>query len=96
MATSNLSVLFVASEAEGLIKSGGLADVARALPETLVELEQDARLVIPAYSAIDGLADDEVVLESQLDFWPHTSYQVKQRMLGDLPVYLIACAAYFD
>ncbi|EJN6826404.1 glycogen synthase GlgA [Vibrio cidicii] len=96
MATSNLSVLFVASEAEGLIKSGGLADVARALPETLVELEQDARLVIPAYSAIDGLADDEVVLESQLDFWPHTSYQVKQRMLGDLPVYLIACTAYFD
>ncbi|MFH4663439.1 glycogen synthase GlgA [Vibrio cidicii] len=96
MATSNLSVLFVASEAEGLIKSGGLADVARALPETLVELEQDARLVIPAYSAIDGLAEDEVVLESQLDFWPHTSYQVKQRMLGDLPVYLIACTAYFD
>lgn len=96
MATSNLSVLFVASEAEGLIKSGGLADVAKALPETLVELEQDARLVIPAYSAIDGLSDDEVVLESQLDFWPHTSYQVKKRMLGDLPVYLIACVAYFD
>lgn len=96
MATSNLSVLFVASEAEGLIKSGGLADVAKALPETLVELEQDARLVIPAYTAINGLSDDEVVLESQLDFWPHTSYQVKKRMLGDLPVYLIACAAYFD
>ena len=33
MATKNFSILFVASEVEGLIKSGGLADVAKAVAE---------------------------------------------------------------
>ena len=36
LGTKNLSILYVASEVEGLIKSGGLADVAKALPEALV------------------------------------------------------------
>lgn len=49
LATENLSILFVASEVEGLIKSGGLADVAKALPEALLRLKQDVRVTLPAY-----------------------------------------------
>lgn len=49
LATKNLSILFVASEVEGLIKSGGLADVAKALPEALLKLNQDVRVTLPAY-----------------------------------------------
>ncbi|ELP5728785.1 glycogen synthase GlgA [Vibrio vulnificus] len=96
MATNALSILFVASEVEGLIKSGGLADVAKALPEALVNLNQDARIAIPAYTMIQGLSDDEIILDTHLESWPHTHYQVKKRFLGDTPVYLIACAHYFD
>ncbi|HAS6348357.1 TPA: glycogen synthase GlgA [Vibrio vulnificus] len=96
MATNALSILFVASEVEGLIKSGGLADVAKALPEALVNLNQDARIAIPAYTMIPGLSDDEIILDTHLESWPHTHYQVKKRVLGDTPVYLIACAHYFD
>lgn len=96
LVTNPLSILFVASEVEGLIKSGGLADVAKALPEALVNLNQDARIAIPAYTLIPGLSDDETILDTHLEAWPHTHYQVKQRFLGNTPVYLIACGHYFD
>ena len=44
-----LRVLHVASEASPFIKSGGLADVALALPASLRRLGHDARLAIPCY-----------------------------------------------
>lgn len=51
-------LLFVASEAFPLIKTGGLADVAGSLPEALSDNGVDVRLLIPAYHAIltSGLA----------------------------------------
>ncbi|WMN88164.1 glycogen synthase GlgA [Vibrio parahaemolyticus] len=96
MATNNLSILFVASEVEGLIKSGGLADVAKALPEALHGLQQDVRITIPAYNGIERLSEAEVLLETQLTSWPHTEYRVLRLYLGDTPVYLIDCQPYFN
>jgi starch synthase len=43
------SVLFAASEAFPLIKTGGLADVAGSLPEVLREKGAEVRLLLPAY-----------------------------------------------
>ena len=45
-----MRVLHVASEVFPLAKTGGLADVAAALPAALSELDIDARLLIPGYS----------------------------------------------
>ena len=45
-------VLFVASEATPLIKTGGLADVAGALPAALGEAGWDLRLLLPAYRPV--------------------------------------------
>ena len=47
-----MKVLFVASEAYPFIKTGGLGDVAYALPKALRKLGIDARVIIPKYSAI--------------------------------------------
>ncbi|MFT5874771.1 MAG: starch synthase [Clostridium sp.] len=47
-----MKVLFVASEAYPFIKTGGLADVAYALPKALRKLGIDARVIIPKYSQI--------------------------------------------
>ena len=44
-----MKILFASSEAHPLIKTGGLADVAGALPKALRDLKQDVRLILPAY-----------------------------------------------
>lgn len=45
-----MRLLFVASEAFPLIKTGGLADVAGSLPEVLRQKGMDVRLLLPAYA----------------------------------------------
>lgn len=47
--TQALRVLFVVSEAHPLVKTGGLADIAGSLPQALLKLGCDVRLLLPAY-----------------------------------------------
>lgn len=47
-----MKVLFVASEAHPFIKTGGLGDVAYALPKTLRSLGVDIRVIIPKYGTM--------------------------------------------
>ena len=60
-------MLFVASEAYPLIKTGGLADVAGSLPEALRQAGMDVRLLLPAYadvlSGLDEAPEQLVALE---------------------------------
>lgn len=47
-----MNVLFVVSECVPFIKTGGLADVAGALPKELKKLGTDVRVILPKYSLI--------------------------------------------
>lgn len=96
LGTKNLSILYVASEVEGLIKSGGLADVAKALPEALVALDLDVRITLPAYQQISQLDQAQVILDSQLEHWPRTEYRVLKLNVSNLDVYAIDCPKYFN
>ncbi len=61
---SGLRVLSVASEVFPLVKTGGLADVAGALPGALVREDVEMRTLTPAYPAVkDKLGDAEVAHE---------------------------------
>jgi starch synthase len=51
--TEPLRICFCASEAVPFAKTGGLADVAGALPRALAGIGCDVRLVLPGYRAID-------------------------------------------
>lgn len=46
------SILFIASEAAPYIRTGGLGDVAGALPKALNDLGYDVRVIIPLYEGI--------------------------------------------
>lgn len=47
-----MKILYLSSEARPFIASGGLADVAGSLPNALVKLGHDCRVVLPLYSDI--------------------------------------------
>ena len=55
-----MRVLFVASEAAPFIKSGGLGDVAGALPKALAQKNADVRVVIPRYKEISWEVRDKL------------------------------------
>lgn len=55
-----MKVLFVSSEASPFIKSGGLGDVAGALPKELAKKNVDIRVVIPKYKQLNAEAKEKL------------------------------------
>jgi starch synthase len=92
-----LNILFAASEVAGFAKTGGLADVAAALPKALKKLGHNVIVVMPRYYKIDPAKLTK--LESPLgvpmgkkgEFWA----AVYTTMMGDVPVYFIDYERYF-
>lgn len=56
-----MKILFVASEAYPFIKTGGLGDVAYALPKALRKIGLDARVIIPKFSEIHKKYKDKML-----------------------------------
>lgn len=93
-----MPVLFVASEAYPLVKTGGLADVAGALPVALEKAGQDVRLMLPAYpEALDLVLNKR---DGRLMGDPFGIGQVKliEAEMPDsgLPVYLVDCPELYQ
>ena len=47
-----MNILFASSEATPFAQSGGLGEVAGALPKALVEKGEDVRVVLPLYECV--------------------------------------------
>jgi starch synthase len=82
-------VLFVTPECYPLVKTGGLADVAGALPLALRPLGVDARVLLPAYPGVaDKLVEGDVVA-SLADLFGGPATLVAGRAANGLGVWLL-------
>jgi starch synthase len=94
-----MNVLFVAAEVDPWIKTGGLADVAGALPAALRKGGHDVRVAMPRYRALreKGLAREGPVAVSFLPIGERAEEQRVWRLLGsDTPLYLLDIPAAFE
>jgi starch synthase len=98
-----LKIAFTASEASPFAKTGGLADVASALPLHLQRLGHDVRLFLPFYSVVDTQGRET----TSVDFIQNVAIQLGPRSYtfsarairprgSNRDVYLIDCPELYD
>ncbi|MFB3881465.1 MAG: glycogen synthase GlgA [Armatimonadota bacterium] len=94
-----LRVLMCTSEAVPFAKTGGLADVAGALPPALAKLGHDVRLALPKYGEMDPKIPSKAV-GGQLQVpvgGKAVAVGIEQSdALKGVPTYLVDCPGYFD
>ncbi len=92
-----MKVLYGVSEAVPFVKTGGLADVAGALPAALARLGHDVRLVLPRYRSVspNGLAP-LLPLRITLGDTPIEGAVLEGRSPAGPSVYFIECPRLFD
>jgi starch synthase len=94
-----LKILFVASEVTPFRKTGGLADVAGALPKVLARRGIDVRVVMPLYQGIrwDALERLDGFLEVPM-YYGRARAGVRMAKLpgSTVPIYLLEHNQYFD
>lgn len=99
MSESPLKILFLASEVVPFAKTGGLADVAGALPKALNEIGHDIRVIMPGYGFIDRekFGIKEFMAELTVPMNGHTeTASILETTIGAVPVYLVINSKYYD
>lgn len=93
-----MRVLFVTSEAHPLAKSGGLADVSRALPIALKQRGIDVRILLPGYpSAIGQLANPRIESRLRPLLGVDNAALISGQLPGsDVPVWLVYAPSLFS
>ncbi|MBK6456917.1 MAG: glycogen synthase [Gemmatimonadetes bacterium] len=94
-----MNVLFVAAEVDPWIKTGGLADVAGALPAALRSIGHDVRVVMPRYRVLreKGVPSDGPIAASFLTIGERAEEQRVWRLSASAaPTYLLDIPAAFE
>lgn len=93
-----MKILFLAAEVADLVKTGGLADVAKALPLQLQKNGHEVRVVMPCYSSIQNSQNFEIIGHGSIN--PNTDrqidYDIRRTFIGEgLEVWLLDCPRYY-
>ncbi len=93
-----MRVLHVSAELYPWVKSGGLGDVAAALPPALARLDVDARLLLPGFTGfLDAFADTTDVARLATPFAPERVRVALARLPGtDRYAYLVDHPPFYD
>ena len=92
-----LSILFATSEMAPWVKTGGLGDVAAALPAALLKAKCDVRVLLPAYPALKKAfpqATTLAVLPQQAPALPASRLLLAEA--NGLPLLLLDCPELYD
>ncbi len=93
-----MKILFAASEVTPFAKTGGLADVAAALPRALKEMGHDVRIIMPCYRSVDkgnfSIRKGRKSVEIPLDGGVKKGL-LRWTDLHGMPVYLLENNEYF-
>ncbi|MDR3225420.1 MAG: glycogen synthase GlgA [Clostridiales Family XIII bacterium] len=93
-----MKVLFVASEALPFVKTGGLADVAYALPKALLKAGVDVAVMLPKHCVIKAAHQEELttIAETEIGLGWRTKYMGIQTLVkGGIRYYFIDNEEYF-
>ena len=92
-----MNIVFAISEVEELVKTGGLADVGKALPLALRALGEDITIVMPYYRVLDEQLNLATITEQQTLFTEGQVYHFNIRHLQwhDIPIYFIDSPEHF-
>ncbi|WP_347248593.1 glycogen/starch synthase, partial [Zoogloea sp.] len=97
MAVMLPSVLFVTSEMAPWVKTGGLGDVAAALPASLHQAGVDIRVLIPCYPALRAAFPDACTVAELPSLAPALPpAQLLAARSDGLPLLLLDCPALFE
>lgn len=94
-----MKVLFVATEATPLVKTGGLADVIGSLPQALRKLGIDARVVLPKYGSIPAHHRKKMFWLKSITVpvgWRQQFCGIESLDVDGVPFYFIDSRYYFD
>jgi len=93
-----VNIVFAISEVEELVKTGGLADVGKALPLALHDMGENISIVMPYYRAIASAHDAPIIANAQTLFTDSKVYNfcVRHMLFNGIDLYLIDYPEYFD
>ena len=94
-----MNILLVSSEVTPFAKTGGLADVAGALPQALARLNHDVRLFMPYYHTVSEkqVATKRLGIKVEVEIAGlRRSAELRQGQLGEIPVYFLDYPEFFQ
>src|SRR5881397_1787624 len=92
-----LRILYATSECAPFVKTGGLGDVAAALPAALRQIGLDARVIMPGYRAVlaAATAPREVGRIEAMARLPGARL-LETEMPQGVPTWIVDCPALYD
>lgn len=94
-----MKVLFAASEAAPFIRTGGLGDVAGALPKALLKNDVDCRVILPLYLEVSRELREQMTFMKVVWVplaWRSQYCGIFQAKAGNITYYLLDNKFYFD